>query len=186
VGTRRPCSFGDDHLMVLYESAQVLSQRVSSFLLRGIRADHPALIIAREVHQRCIVDRLSANGVAVEEALACRRLVIVDAQPIRDRILQNGRVDGEVFDEFALPLFHQLARRKPHRAAYVYGEVVDLLWTGGRVEDAIALEILWNDLLEQMPMTVLCGYSMEPFARQSAYIPALLHQHTSAILPGHA
>jgi len=45
------------------------------------------------------------------------------------------------------------------RSLRVYGEVVDLLAERGELDAALRLEALWNDLIAQVPMALLCGYS---------------------------
>jgi signal transduction histidine kinase/CheY-like chemotaxis protein len=41
--------------------------------------------------------------------------------------------------------------------------MVDVLWTRGEKDQALALEDLWNELLARLPVRLLCGYTIEGF-----------------------
>jgi hypothetical protein len=48
-----------------------------------------------------------------------------------------------------------------------YGEMVDLLWQDGNAEGAIRLEILWNQLASAYEFSLLCGYAVGHFYKET-------------------
>jgi hypothetical protein len=42
-----------------------------------------------------------------------------------------------------------------------YGEMVDILWREGKIDAAIELEQLWNELASKYSFTLLCTYSVD-------------------------
>jgi hypothetical protein len=45
--------------------------------------------------------------------------------------------------------------------------MVDLLWRGGQAEAAIRLEVLWNELASTRTFSLLCGYAIGNFYKQT-------------------
>ena len=45
------------------------------------------------------------------------------------------------------------------RLVRIYGEMVDVLWSSGREDAALSLEILWHQLIAGRKCSLLCGYS---------------------------
>lgn len=80
----------------------------------------------------------------------------LDAETTLAKLCVDGRVDGEAFGtELAATVRGAAESDGPVRA---YGELVDLLWQRGDVEGAIALERLWNELIDELSFPLLCAY----------------------------
>ena len=81
---------------------------------------------------------------------------------------------GGLVDEFA------------GRPLRIFGEMVDLLSRRGRVDEAIELEELWNDLQRTRSFSLLCGYRLDVFdsAVQAGPLPSVCRVH-SHVLPAH-
>ena len=63
----------------------------------------------------------------------------------------------------------------------VYGEMVDLLWNTGRADAALALEVLWNELAAQHAFSLLCGYSVGNFYKQTSQFDEICGQHSHVL-----
>jgi hypothetical protein len=74
--------------------------------------------------------------------------------------------------------------RKPCRMR-AYGEMVNLLWQQGKTDQAIALEILWNQLAGIYDFSLLCGYASRAFqiSRGDAGYRHVCAQHTHVLPP---
>ena len=72
------------------------------------------------------------------------------------------------------------------RPLRIFGEIVDLLSRQGRVDDALALEALWNDLQLTRNFSLLCGYGLDIFdpSVQAGPLPSVCRVH-SHVLPAH-
>jgi hypothetical protein len=71
-------------------------------------------------------------------------------------LVPAGRLDEERFHEHLGDRVRALSAR--HGAFQLYGDVVALLWSGGNVSAALALERCWNQLARQAPFRLCCGY----------------------------
>ena len=74
------------------------------------------------------------------------------------------------------------ARRRRKRLVRIYGEMVDVLWSRGREDAALSLEILWNQLIAGRKCSLLCGYSSG--VGQGDGFHAICNRH-SHVLPPH-
>jgi hypothetical protein len=82
------------------------------------------------------------------------------------------RIAGELLDRFA------------GRHVRAFGEMVDVLCKSGRRDAAMALEELWNELAQRRDFSLLCGYHLDVFDRESqaATLPDVCRAH-SHVLP---
>ena len=145
------------HSVQFFDDAQSRSEILASFLQDGL--DHGATLLCVETkeHWQATARLLSGRRVAIEAAAQSGQLTVIDAA---DALALVGGADGlssERFDRSIGPLVRQLASRA--RSLRVYGEVVDLLAERGDFDAALRLEALWNALIAQVPMSLLCGYS---------------------------
>src|ERR687898_1110840 len=62
-----------------------------------------------------------------------------------------------------------------------FGEMVALLWAGGKIDAALELEELWNKMAEQYSFSLCCAYPMSGFLGNPHAAPFLkicaLHSH---------
>ena len=101
--------------------------------------------------------RLAAGGVDVGAARRGGSLVCLDATRVAPGLTQPaGRIDLAAFGTQFRPAI--LAAGEAPGPVRVYGEVVALLWAAGQVNAALELEGLWNELGQQIPFSLLCGY----------------------------
>lgn len=69
-----------------------------------------------------------------------------------------------LFEEEVVPL---VAKGDDGVTPCVYGEMVDVLWTAGKVRAAVQLERLWEGLLDGHDFTLLCAYSVDEVGRHA-------------------
>ena len=62
-----------------------------------------------------------------------------------------------------------------------YGEMVDVLWQNGQDVAAIRLEMLWNKLAATQAFSLLCGYAMGTFYKDSG-LSDIHRQHSHVVL----
>ncbi len=69
-----------------------------------------------------------------------------------------------------------------HGPVRVFGEMVAILWANGDTRAALRLEELWNELMKEQTLTLLCGYPMSNFSQESGKDSVLaisrLHTHS--------
>jgi len=96
-------------------------------------------------------------------------LFMVDGEPDRDSFRSATRV-----------VLRQLRGKTGRREIRAYGEMVGLLWNAGHSAAAARLERLWNELLSENGLQLLCAYQIDVFGKefQAGVIDEILCAHT--------
>jgi CheY-like chemotaxis protein len=146
------------HAVCFYEDSPSLARTVARFIGEGLAAGQPAVIVATASHAASIRDQLATDGVNAQERIERGELLILDAHQVLTRLMVNDQLDAECFEETINPLLDKAAgtRKRPVR---IYGEMVDVLWSSGREDAALSLEILWHQVIAGRKCSLLCGYS---------------------------
>ena len=155
-----PC----DHLIQLYTDEMFLGRVVGEFLGAGLSAGEAAVIIATPAHVSMFRGQLEAAGLDVRAAEEQGQLVVRDARESLDRFMVDGMPDRHRFFALVKPMLSDLATAGYSRSR-LYGEMVDLLWDHS-MPATVALEQLWNDVLAETRVALLCAYRMDNFDRQ--------------------
>jgi hypothetical protein len=96
---------------------------------------------------------------------------------------------GSLFRRSVGDIIDQTRRGRERTPVRAYGEMVDVLWKQGRAEAAIRLEVLWNNLAETHTFSLLCGYSIGNFYKQTDKLEEVcalhthVHPHNERVLP---
>jgi hypothetical protein len=169
--------YGDDHN---------LCATVASFLAQGFVDQHPGIIIATPAHTISVFDELRARMIDVDKAQKCGDLAVLDAEQTLDLFMDAKMPDPRRFETTVGTLVAGILNSRPERTLIrAYGEMADVLWKDGKPEAAIKLEMLWNRLANQYGLTLLCGYSMDNFYKQTALFEEVCKQHTY-VMPAEA
>lgn len=155
-----PSHTQDGHVVQLYAEDGFLIDVLSRFVGGALAVGDAAVVIATKSHRTELERRLSANGVDTDKASLQGRYIVLDAIETLPELMVEGLVDEERFREIvggALVKAEGSVARKQGRVA-VFGELVALLWAGGRPSEAIRVEQLWNDLAKSHSFSLLCAY----------------------------
>ena len=170
------------HDMQFYASDDALAHGVGTYLAEGIGHGEGAVIIATRAHWAAFRRHLDAVRVPLDDATRDGRVVILDAEQTLSWVLVNGAPSSRAFHNIVSAAFNMIADRGPHIPVRGYGEMIDLLWTDGRLDDALTLERLWNGFLAHRPIPLLCAYRMTAAAEPHS-IEAICATHARAGLP---
>jgi KaiC/GvpD/RAD55 family RecA-like ATPase len=149
------------HDVQFYENETFLSTSVAKFLVEGVRAGQPVIVIATAAHRKAFAAKMVAMGVDPEELVHARTAVWLDARETLSAFMEGGRPNRELFDATVGNVFEQLTANRKYVVVRAFGEMVDLLWKDGKAEGAIALEEMWNGLAAKYSFALLCAYSKE-------------------------
>jgi hypothetical protein len=177
---------GDDsHLVQLHDSdSTFLIQNVARYLHEGLKRGEPALVIGIAKHNAAILRKLQESGVDTDAALKDRRIVVLDAHKTLGRFMIEGRPDPRLMDVIIGGAVHELQTRAAGANVRTYGEMVGILWSGGRFSAAMMLEEFWNTLQESVDFHLYCSYPIDVLGKAFYVcdIDALLCSH-SRMLP---
>jgi hypothetical protein len=149
-----------EHLLQLFDSEESLAGAVAGFLHEGHQAGDQLLVCITPLHWAAVASELRSRGVETATLVASGQLTLRDASLLVQQIMRNGQPDPARFDEVIGELVRELAAGTSLR---IYGELVDVLAERGEFRNAELLEHLWNQLREETPFTLFCGYSAVHF-----------------------
>ena len=146
------------HAVCFYEDCPSLARTVARFIGEGLAASQAAVIVATASHSAWIRDQLTTMGVDSQGRIQHGELLMFDADEVLNRFMVGNRPDTERFEDTINPILDRAAGSRK-RLVRIYGEMVDVLWSSGREEAALSLEILWDRLIAGRKCSLLCGYS---------------------------
>lgn len=166
--TPHPC----DHLVQLYTDEIFLSRAVSLFIGLGLADGEAAVIIATPEHVELFKKSLRAAGLDVATLVAREQLLLLDARTRLAEFMVDGMPDRDKFVNSLMPVFAGI-RAAGYEKIRLYGEMVNLLWDHN-LPGTVALEELWNQVLADTRLSLLCAYGIDNFDRQAHR--GVLHQ----------
>jgi len=154
-----------EHVVCFYQENDSLITSLCGSIGPALGAGGAAIIIAAKVHRDRLKHQLTAGGLDIQEASEQGRYVEVDAPEILTKIMVEGMPDRARFVEtFGRTIVRTGAVLKgEHSEILIFGEMVSLLWMDGRIEAAIRLEQLWNELAKKHSFSLRCAYPIANF-----------------------
>lgn len=148
-----------EHVVHFYRDDAELAAAVVAPIAQALANGEPTIVIAVPAHREAFATGLVAEGIDLASAEQDGRLVWRDAEEFAARLLAGNGVDAVVFATTIGALVR--GKAAAGRVVHAYGEIVAVLWSAGHVLAAMELERLWNDLITDVPMSLLCGYPAE-------------------------
>jgi hypothetical protein len=171
------------HAVRFYSHDDELFRTIATFLGEGLIDGQPALLIATPAHGLAVERALKDKLIDVVEARRMGDLVILDADETLATFMVGGMPDAALFRRNIGTVMTQVLRGRENTVLRAYGEMVDVLWKQGKSDAAIRLEVLWNELATQYAFSLLCGYAIGNFYKQSGGIDRVCEQHTHVTMP---
>lgn len=169
------------HAVQFYKDETTLAEAAAHFLAEGLKSGQPALVIATSAHRAKITEGLLAHGLDADELKRSSDLMLVDARKALSMFMSNNVPDAARFRESMGRIIEKLCDGRSPCPIRAYGEMVDVLWQAGNSAGAIRLEVLWNKLAQDREFSLLCGYSVGHFYKETTDPMALQEicdQHT--------
>ena len=155
------------HSVQFYESADFLVETIADFVTGGLSAGEPVVAILRADRRDALSDRLRSKGVNVEHAVKTGQMTLLDSGATLAEIMVGDMPDWDAFDAVVGGTLKKCAARSLSGRVRAYGEMVDVLWTGGNAKAAIRLEELWSDIQKVHSFSLLCAYVMGNSTRRT-------------------
>ncbi len=169
------------HVVQFYDRDEELAETAGDYLAGAIAEGGAAVVVATPGRCAGFEAHLAAGGVDVGAARRDGTLVCLDATRVAPRLTRGGRVNLAAFDTQFRPAI--LAAGEAPGPVRIYGEVVALLWAADQVNAALELEGLWNELGQQIPFSLFCGYPrdlVESSEHQGA-VAEICRLHTAVV-----
>jgi hypothetical protein len=171
------------HAVQFYGTEASLFATAAKFLGEGLVGEQPAIVIATPEHRVAIEKYLCDRLIDCEEARRRGELLMLDAEDTLSLFMVGDEPNHELFETNMGRLIEQTLAGRTQTTIRAYGEMVDVLWKQGRCKSAIDLEILWNKLALKYRFSLLCGYSMGSFYKQTQHLEEIAALHSEVIAP---
>jgi DNA-binding NarL/FixJ family response regulator len=163
------------HEILFCGDEEALLHGLTQFIAAALSAGNAAIVWATESHREIIAQRLRVQGVDLDAAFRQQTYVASDVSEKADhtRLLQVLRRLSEAAS--------QAGKRHPRVA--VCGERAGRLWAEGKVDEALRLERLCNELARSQSMDILCAYPLPVGPEDDAELKGISAEHTAVQVP---
>lgn len=154
------------HTVQFYRNDSFLIEQLSQFITPAIKAGSAVLLIATKAHRDALYADVRKCGPDFALAVAKRRFLLLDAEETLARFMVKGQPDPVLFERIVGDRLMQVASAAegPNPQTFAFGEMVACLWSSGKREAALRLEVLWNQLAEKYAFQLLCAYPLHLFS----------------------
>jgi DNA-binding NarL/FixJ family response regulator len=138
------------------------------FIEAALEAGNAVIVVATELHQKSLLQRLQEHGVNIAAAIEQGRCLPLDVAETLSTFMVNDLPDPARFFRVVGDLIAAAARAtagKESRVA-ICGECASILWAQGNADAAIQLEQFCNQLPKRYGIDILCGFSLSSFYRE--------------------
>lgn len=174
-GTHGPSSFC--HEMLFCRDEETLLNSLTNCFAVALKAGNGAIGFLTESHWNSLIHLLRAHDVDIDLALRRRTLVSLNADETPDPVRLCDAIEHATEE----------ARRagKDHPRIAFWGERAGCLWAEGKIDEAIRLERIGNDLAKGNPVDLLCPYPLRDGHRHDQALQIICAEHTAvySVLP---
>jgi DNA-binding NarL/FixJ family response regulator len=148
------------HEAVFHSDETSLLDDYARFAGSALEAGHAAIFIGNRSRREQIERRMQARGLDSDRIRKEGRYLPLDLEKVLSTFMLDGRFDDARFLSVATSLLMKAASAAPGERIRVAacGDGAWALWSEGRVEEAIRLEQLWDQLSKTYDIDVLCAY----------------------------
>ena len=171
-----------NHEVEFYSDDASFLAGLTRFVETALEAGSKVIVVATESHRNGLLQGLQARGVDTAAAAQQEHFLLLDAAEALSKFMENAGPSRERFLSTVAPLI-RCAEIK-HKRVELFGEMVALLCADGRMEAAIELERLGNELAQTHAVFIRCAYPMTEELKGEPYA-AICAEH-SAVLSAEA
>ena len=154
------------------------------FIEAALRAGSAVIVVATELHQADLLQRLIADGLNMAAEIEQGNYIRLDVATTLSRFMVNDSLDPVLFEELAGNLMVEAAKgaKGEHRRVAACGEGVQVLLAAGHLEATIKLERMWEGIAQRYEVEILCGYFRNAFASEESFstLERVCAEHTTA------
>jgi DNA-binding NarL/FixJ family response regulator len=153
------------HEVLFYPDDAVFLDSCTRFITAALGAGDVAAVVATESHRDSLFERLKVEGLDVDAEIKHGRYISLDVAKTLSTFMVNDIPDWERFFEVVGGLVSGAAKagKGEHSRVAMWGECRPLLWAEGKVDEAIRLEQLLNQLATIYEFDLLCAYALSSF-----------------------
>lgn len=171
------------HSVHFYDNHKALVDRLCGIASSGLNIGNTILIVATADHRDQLIQALEENGIDVQAHITEGRFVLCDAEEMLSQFMVQGLPDPTLFlaSVGRLLLNSKKTARSKEQGLVVFGEMVAVLWSQGNQAGAMAVERLWNDLLNERAFHLHCAYPRAFFSQDEAGMINICDSHSHVV-----
>ncbi|HUQ70200.1 MAG TPA: MEDS domain-containing protein [Planctomycetaceae bacterium] len=154
-----------EHLVQFYSDDVAFLDSLEGFVAGGIKAGDAVIVIATPSHHDALEERLAAQGVDLDTAIARMEYFPLDAEITLSRFMVNGWPDEARFNQVVTDVI--AAARRDGKRVRAFGEMVAVLWAQGHSGATVRLEHLWHKYCQADGLSLFCAYPKSGFTKDA-------------------
>jgi FixJ family two-component response regulator len=153
------------HEVLFYSDDAVFLDSFTRFIAAALKAGDVAIVVATESHQDSLIQRLKAHSLDIDAAIRQGTYITLDVAQALSAFMVNDMPESDRFFEVVGGLIRGAAEacKQEHRRVVACGECAPFLLAEGKLDAAIRLEQLWDQLATTYEVESLCGYALGRF-----------------------
>jgi hypothetical protein len=167
------------HILYTYTEESQVTEAVCLFAGAGLRKGEAVILVMAETHREPIIQGLRNEGFDLEAVAASGQLVCTGAEALLSSFMFDGVIDEHLFKTKIRAMISHARAGDPLRPVRVFGEMVNFIWRS-RQGATERLEELWNDVIREYSVPLLCAYGLAG-STAGSFPPALTACHSHAL-----
>lgn len=156
------------HVVQLYREPSFVHRAVTAWILPTLARGGGAVLICAPGNAEGVRGRLREEGLEPATLEREGRLLVLDADALMARFMVDGMPGPDAFGRLAGDALARVRASCTHsREVRAWGEMVNLLRSRGNPEGAMALESLWNRVIDEHDIHLLCSYQVDNLAPET-------------------
>lgn len=177
------CSAPSVHSVHFYGNDGALIDRLCGVVCSGLLIGNSVLMVGTPKHREELVKCLERLDVDVRKYARDGQFTMFDAEEMLDTFMVEGAPDPQRFRDSIGKVVAKAkeSARSKDRGLTVFGEMVAVLWERGEKPAALALENLWNDLLNDRAFHLHCAYPQRLLSGDADGIRNIADTHSHVV-----
>jgi DNA-binding NarL/FixJ family response regulator len=170
------------HEVQFYSADTTLLLGLTCFIEAALKAGNPVIVVATESHRTGLLQKLLGRGVDAAAAIEQGLYLPLDVDEALSTFMVNDLPDSVRFLNVFGDLVSSAAKaaKAEHPRVAAFGEIAPTLWAQGKVDAAIQVERVTDELAKTRNMDILCGYVLNSFQRKQEHIyEGICKEHTA-------
>jgi DNA-binding NarL/FixJ family response regulator len=170
------------HEAVFCSNDEEFVDAFGAFIERALNIGGAAIVVVTASHHQALASRLKSHGIDLTVLREQGRYIALDVEAMISTFIQKRLRDSVEFRDANYDLIDKTARALPKEIPVaVCGEGVSLLCEKGNFEATLRLEHLWNEIVKERNIDLLCGYFLSSFQGGSEGFAQRISEQHSAV-----
>lgn len=148
------------HELQIYPNDASLLEGFAKFIAGGLSAGNAVVLLATETHRRALFQKLQMQGFDLDAIVRSGSYISIDVYETVSSFMPDDQPDPARLENMVRRLIEKASKAPTGatRSVTACGEWAPLLWTQGKLDAALRVEELWDEVSHKYGLNSLCGY----------------------------